>query len=192
MYAHPGKKLLFMGGEFAQFIEWRYYEGLEWDLLEYEAHRKMQNYVADLNKLYTSAKALHENDFDWDGFSWINVGDNERSIVSFVRQSKSKREKVIVVGNFTPVPYEKYTIGVPAAGEYEVILSTDDAAYGGEGVFGGCGVFSDCRGEPRSPVDGAARTYTAQPAQIGNFPYYLEIDIAPFEVMYLRKRAGRK
>ena len=192
MYAHPGKKLLFMGGEFAQFIEWRYYEGLEWQLLEYEAHRKMQDYVADLNKLYIGTKALHENDFDWEGFSWINVGDNERSIVSFVRQSKSKREKVVVAGNFTPVAYEKYTIGVPAAGEYEVILSTDDTAYGGEGMFGGCGVFSDCRGEPRSPVDGAARTYTAQPAQIGNFPYYLEIDIAPFEVMYLRKRMGRK
>ncbi|MCL2838883.1 MAG: 1,4-alpha-glucan branching protein GlgB [Oscillospiraceae bacterium] len=168
MYAHPGKKLLFMGGEFAQFIEWRYYEGLEWGLLEFDMHRMMQTYVADLNKLYASTKALYQNDFDWEGFSWINAGDNERSIISFIRHSKSKREKIVVVGNFTPVSYEKYTIGVPAAGEYEVILSTDDAIYGGSGEFEG-------------------RTYKAMPAYIGNFPYYLEIDVPPLAVMYLRK-----
>jgi len=172
MFAHPGKKLNFMGGEFAQFIEWRYYEGLDWGLLEYEMHRKMQDYVADLNHLYKKAKALHENDSNWEGFSWINVGDSDRSIISFIRLSKSKREKIIVVGNFTPIMYERYSIGVPDAGEYEVIMSTDDADYGGTGCA-------------------AVKTYKAHPAEIGDFPYYLEVDVPPLSVLYLKKRTRK-
>ena len=131
MYAHPGKKLLFMGGEFGQFIEWRFAEELDWVLFDYESHRQLNNFVKELNRYYLKHKSMHENDFNWEGFSWINEKDSEKSVVSFKRTSLSKREKTICVFNFAASDYEKYEVGVDSSGDYEIVLNTEDKLYGG-------------------------------------------------------------
>ncbi|MBQ7901489.1 MAG: 1,4-alpha-glucan branching protein GlgB [Clostridia bacterium] len=130
MMAHPGKKLMFMGGEFAQFIEWNYSQQLDWMLLDYPAHRQMQEYVRDLNKFYTEHSQLWQIDTDWNGFQWIAMDDWEQSIISFMRINK-KGEKLIVVCNFCPVKRTNYRIGVPQTGTYKCVFSSDKARYGG-------------------------------------------------------------
>ncbi len=134
MMAHPGKKLMFMGGEFGQFIEWKYDSELDWNLLDFEMHRKLSYYVESLNKFYKDEKALWENDKNWDGFKWINVTDNEKSVISFIRINKSKREKIIVICNFTPNYVSNYSVGVPKKGTYEEIFNSDYEIYGGTSV----------------------------------------------------------
>jgi 1,4-alpha-glucan branching enzyme len=139
MYGHPGKKLLFMGGEFGQFIEWNCWQSLDWHLLDYEMHQKLQRYVKDLNKLYKEKKALYELDFSYEGFEWIDCHDTDHSIVSFIRKGKDWRESLIFICNFTPVIYGDYRIGVPFDAYYEEILNSDSEIYGGSntGNFGG-------------------------------------------------------
>ena len=132
MMAHPGKKLIFMGQEFAQFNEWRYYEQLDWLLLRFEAHKKMQDFVRSLNKFYLNQPELWQQDFSWQGFSWISHDDANNSIIAFRRFSLSGDE-IIVICNFVPVKREKYRIGLPFYGEYERIFSTDDKSFGGSG-----------------------------------------------------------
>lgn len=134
MTAHPGKKLLFMGQEFAQFKEWDYQKELDWGLLAYEKHKKMQDFVKALNKLYLTTPALYEVDHSWEGFSWIAADDTAQSIVSFRRIDKSGKE-IICVCNFVPVTRENYRIGVPKDGHYKIILDTDAEQYGGDGVL---------------------------------------------------------
>ena len=134
MTAHPGKKLLFMGQEFAQFKEWDYQKELDWGLLAFEKHKKMQDYVKALNKLYLTTPALYEIDFSYDGFKWIAADDTAQSIVSFRRIDKSGKE-IICVCNFVPVTRENYRIGVPEDGRYKIILDTDAEQYGGDGVL---------------------------------------------------------
>lgn len=134
MTAHPGKKLLFMGQEFAQFKEWNYQTELDWGLLTFEKHKKMQDYVKALNKLYLTTPALYEIDFSYDGFKWIAADDTAQSIVSFRRIDKSGKE-IICVCNFVPVTRENYRIGVPEDGRYKIILDTDAEQYGGDGVL---------------------------------------------------------
>ncbi|MBE6760884.1 MAG: 1,4-alpha-glucan branching protein GlgB [Ruminococcaceae bacterium] len=132
MMAHPGKKLIFMGQEFAQFNEWRYYEQLDWFLLQFEAHKKMQDFVRALNKFYLSEPALWQQDFSWQGFSWISHDDINNSIIAFRRFDLSGNE-IIAVCNFVPVERKNYRIGLPFYGEYEQIFSTDHKAFGGSG-----------------------------------------------------------
>ena len=132
--ALPGKKMLFMGGELGEFIEWRYDEGLEWHLLEYDKHKKLNDYIKTINNYYLLAKPFWQNEENWDGFSWINDGDNDRSVISFIRKGKKRGDNVLVVSNFTPVERKKYLIGVPSAGEYVVEMDSSWDAFGGSRV----------------------------------------------------------
>ena len=133
MAAHPGKKLLFMGNEFAQFSEWDFTKELDWQLLSYDSHKKMQKYVKDLNMFYLSRSELWENDFDWSGFEWISNDDSDQSIISFVRTDKSGK-RLLIVCNFCPVKREKYRLGVPVSGIYKPVFSSDYLKYGGSGT----------------------------------------------------------
>ena len=138
MYAHPGKKLLFMGGEFAQWKEWNHDEGLEWHVLEYPSHRGIQNWVRDLNRLYSNEAALHELDFSEEGFQWVDLSDYEKSIISFIRRANDPDDFLVFVFNFTPVPRTGYRIAVPCGGFYREVLNSDAGQYGGSNV-GNCG-----------------------------------------------------
>lgn len=131
MTAHPGKKLLFMGQEFAQFAEWDYKKELDWMLLDYDMHRYMQQYVSELNRFYLKNPELWEIDYSWDGFSWISNDDNTQSIISFRRMDKSGGE-IITVCNFVPVARENYRIGVPKKGSYRRVFCSDSVNFGGK------------------------------------------------------------
>ncbi len=134
MFTHPGKKLLFMGGEFAQWREWVHDESLEWHALEYEPHQGVQRWVRDLNAVYRREPALHELDFDPAGFQWVDFNDADQSVVSYLRRGRSTGDVVLVVCNFTPVARHGYHVGVPAAGVWQEILNSDALEYGGGGV----------------------------------------------------------
>ena len=133
MYGHPGKKLLFMGQEFAQKREWSEMRSLDWFLLEDERHKKMQDYIRDLNHLYTSNDALYYNDFDVMGFEWMDCARPQTSTVAFVRRGKTARKQLMFILNFTPVAHEKYTVKAPCKGKFVEIINSDDEKYGGQG-----------------------------------------------------------
>jgi 1,4-alpha-glucan branching enzyme len=143
MYGHPGKKLLFMGSEFGQFIEWDYKRSLDWHLLDYEMHSKLLRYVKDLNALYTSEKALYEVDFHHEGFEWLDCNDSDHSIISFIRKGKDWHDMVIFVCNFTPVAYDHYRIGVPFDLFYQEIFNSDSEIYGGSNVGNMGGIHAE-------------------------------------------------
>ena len=130
--AHPGKKLNFMGSEFAQFIEWNFKQGLDWLLLGYEKHRKMQQFVKTLNRFYLENRELWEVDTGWDGYEWIEPDDRDRSVIAFRRKDRKGRE-LVVVCNFCPVLRENYRLGLPKQFWYVPVLNTDDEAFGGYG-----------------------------------------------------------
>ena len=130
--AHPGKKLNFMGSEFAQFIEWNFKQGLDWLLLDYEKHRKMQQFVKTLNRFYLENRELWEVDTGWDGYEWIEPDDRDRSVIAFRRKDRKGRE-LVVVCNFCPVLRENYRLGLPKQGWYVPVLNTDDEVFGGYG-----------------------------------------------------------
>jgi 1,4-alpha-glucan branching enzyme len=142
MYAHPGKKLMFMGCEFGQGREWNYDESLDWHLLDRPLHAGLRRFVRDLNSVYRSEHALHEVDFDGSGFTWIDCNDNENSVVSFIRRANDGRDFLVAMVNFTPVPREGYRIGVPAAGPYLELVNSDGEGYGGSNVGNGGVVFT--------------------------------------------------
>ncbi|RGU90430.1 1,4-alpha-glucan branching protein GlgB [Clostridium sp. AF15-17LB] len=153
MMGHAGKKLLFMGQEFAQLREWSEERELDWYLLAEEEHLQMQSWVRDLLHLYKRNKAMHEMDSSWEGFEWINADDAERSIFSFVRHSRDCKKNLLFVCNFTPVVREDYRVGVPKRKQYKLILNSDDAQYGGTGeerplVYKAA--KSECDGRPYS------------------------------------------
>ena len=166
MMAHPGKKLLFMGQEFAQFIEWNYQNELDWLLLDYEKHYKMQQFVKALNNFYLNTPAFWENDSSWDGFSWISNDGRDQSVIAFRRMDKSGGE-IIAVCNFVPVAREGYRIGVPKDTKYSVVLNTDDEAFGGTGA-------------------GKCKEYTAEPIRMHGYEYSVSLDIPADSVLYLR------
>ena len=171
--ALPGKKLLFMGGELGEFIEWRYDEGLEWKLLEFPKHNQLNNYLKTINHYYLENKPFWQNEQDWNGFSWINDGDAPNSVISFMRKGKSKSDYVIVVSNFTPVERRKYVIGVPSSGEYKVEIDSSWEEFGG---------------------DRKKRTvkYKAKKQSFKEYPYSIEIDIKGLSVLYIRKEKKQK
>ncbi len=168
MYGHPGKKLLFMGSEFAQFDEWSEAKSLDWNLLEYDKHREIQSYVADLNKLYREEKALWSEDFTGQGFEWINCTDAVESIVSFVRKDDQDDEHIVVVSNFTPVPKLMHRIGVPREGRYQEILNSDDFKYGGSGIVN------------ENPIQTHSLSWDDK-------PYALDIKVPPLATIYLKR-----
>lgn len=167
MMSHPGKKLLFMGDEFGQFVEWRFYSGLDWNLLDYDMHRKMREYVKYLNHLYRDERALWERDTGWDGFTWINPNDSERSVISYVRHGEREGDDVVVACNFTPVVRNDYLIGVRQGGKYVEILNSDDMEFGGTGVRNG------------SPLE-------AEETPWQSFPYSLRIKLGPLSALYFK------
>ena len=134
MWTHPGKKLLFMGGELGQRREWQHDESLEWHVLQYPQHHGVQSWVKDLNSVYRQEKALHEKDFSGDGFAWIDAQNWEESVISFLRYGKHRDDTVLVVCNFTPVPRHDYVVGAPRGGQWQEILNSDAALYGGSGM----------------------------------------------------------
>ncbi|MBQ9598479.1 MAG: 1,4-alpha-glucan branching protein GlgB [Clostridia bacterium] len=165
----PGKKLLFMGGEFGQFLEWRYDDQLEWNLLDMENHKKLHAFVKDLNHFYLDNKALWENETSWDGFRWVNEADNENSVLSYIRRGKNVNDNVVVVANFTPVSRPIYKIGVPVAGSYEVVLHSNASKYGGTRRV-------------------AKKTYKAVAQPYSDMAYTIEVEVDGNSIMMLKKK----
>jgi 1,4-alpha-glucan branching enzyme len=137
MFGHPGKKLLFMGGEFGQAREWNHDASLDWHLLDDPKHRGIQSLIRDLNAIYRRLPALHERDCDAAGFEWVVTDDAERSVFAWLRKSASGREQCLVVANFTPNVYRDYVLRVPFPGLWREILNTDSRHYGGSDVGNG-------------------------------------------------------
>ena len=144
MYMHPGKKLLFMGGEFGQWSEWNHDQSLDWHLLEYPPHQGIRRWVRDLNRLYRAERSLHELDFQDQGFEWIDFSDWEKSIISFLRKARDSSLCVAVICNFTPVLRTNYKVGVPSPGVWKEVLNSDAKEYGG----GGRGNMGEVRSSP--------------------------------------------
>jgi 1,4-alpha-glucan branching enzyme len=143
MYAHPGKKLLFMGSEFGQWREWNHDRSLDWHLLDDPMHGALRRWVQTLNWHYHAELALSDNDYDSTGFRWIDCHDNENSVISFIRSTRDRREFIVAVVNFTPVPRAEYRIGVPEPGSYAELLNSDSALFAGSNVGNGGGVSSE-------------------------------------------------
>jgi 1,4-alpha-glucan branching enzyme len=143
LMAHPGKKLMFMGGEFGQRGEWNAETSLEWHLLEYDTHRGLQTLAADLNAIYRNEPSLHQVDFDWHGFEWIDCNDADSSVLSFLRRAKDQGDFIVVVANFTPVQRDTYRVGVPEPGFYREIMNTDAEKYSGTNVGNLGGVHAE-------------------------------------------------
>ncbi len=145
MFGHPGKKLLFMSNEFAQWEEWTESQSIDWHLLQWDTHKGIQNLVKDLNTLYKTERALYEVDTKWEGFQWIDISDADNCLLSFIRRGKTPDDFLVFILNFTPTTHNVYRFGVPKAGKYEVILNSDSSFYGGsnagptvvEGLEGG-------------------------------------------------------
>ncbi len=170
MYAHPGKKLLFMGGEFAQTREWAYAEQLEWHLLEGESgrpHRQIQDFVGEVNRLYAAEPALHIYDADERGFAWIDGSDADHSVVAYLRRGPGSRDIVAVVCNWTPLQRADYPSGVPLAGRWVELLNSDDARFGGSGAGNPKGLRA-----VKQPLDG--------------YPYTLTPTLPPLGVLWLK------
>ena len=171
MMAHPGKKLLFMGQEFGQFIEWNYKQELDWLLLDYDMHRKLKEFSRTLNRFYKRNPAMWEIDYSWEGFSWISSDDSANSVIAFRRMDK-KGDELIAVCNFTPVTRENYRIGVPDKGTYRIVLNTDSVEFGGSGTK-------------------MQKTYTSKPIPMHSFGQSISLTLPGLSVVYLKKQ-GKK
>ena len=167
MTAHPGKKLTFMGQEIAQFKEWNYKTGLDWDVLQFDEHKKHQVYVEALNKFYLKNKELWQADSDWGGFKWISSDDNENSVIVFRRFDRDGKE-IVAVCNFQPKMHEEYSFGVPFYAEYEEIFSTEKVEFGGSGLTN--------------------KTVQSVNQPMHSEPYSMTIKIAPMSAMFFRAK----
>ena len=170
MYGHPGKKLLFMGGEIAQWPEWNFDASLEWGGVGFHPHKGVAQFVKDLNHLYQAESALHEVDFSEDGFTWIDFHDSDNSVIAFMRRNKADDEQVLIVCNFTPVPRYEYRLGVPEAGFYAEILNSDATVYWGSGM----GNFGGVESEPEA---------------WHLFPHSIKLTLPPLSTLMLKKQA---
>jgi 1,4-alpha-glucan branching enzyme len=166
MYGHPGKKLLFMGGEIAQWSEWNEATELDWGLLGNVNHAGVQQMIRDLNTIYKNEPALYEVDYDWSGFQWIDFSDVDNSIISFIRYSSEKKDFVVCVYNFTPAMHENYTFGVPEAGTYKMIFNSDSESYGGSNK----GVI----------------TVESQPGEWHGHPHHVKIIVPPLSGVMMK------
>lgn len=169
----PGKKMLFMGGEFGQMLEWRYDDQLEWNVLEIDKHKRLHQYVKDLNHFYMENKALWELDTSWDGFRWVNEADSENSVLTYIRRGRHAADNVVVVANFTPVERPIYKIGVPLAGEYEVVFHSSAVKYGGNKRI-------------------TKKVYKTKNMQFSDMMYTIEVAIDGNSVMFLKKKPADK
>ncbi|MGN7357074.1 1,4-alpha-glucan branching protein GlgB [Paenibacillus sp. SAF-054] len=170
---HPGKKLLFMGGEFGQFIEWRDQYELDWLLLEYDSHRQMQAYTADLNRLYLEERALWELDHEFEGYQWISPHDSSQSVISYMRKGKRAGDTLLVLINFLPVERQQYRIGVPRSGSYMPIFQSEDAKYGGQGA-------SVTRSIPSEKIPWHDQLHS------------IELNLPPLSFIILKREAGSR
>ena len=134
MWAHPGKKLMFMGCEWGQWNEWNCETGLQWDLLQWESHEGMQRMVGDLNRIYREQPALYELDFDGNGFEWIDSMNRDASVLTWLRKAKNPEDFIVVCSNFTPYVHNGYRIGVPGPGHYRSIFNSDSEYYSGTNI----------------------------------------------------------
>jgi 1,4-alpha-glucan branching enzyme len=167
LYAHPGKKMLFMGAELGQWNEWNPAHSLDWNLLEYDPHRKLQGLVARLNHLVRTEPALHQIDFEYSGFEWVDFHDADHSVIVFVRRGQSPKDHVLVICNFTPEVHYRYHVGVPEHCFYREILNSDDQQFGGSGVNNGSGRHS-------------------MPIAWQNQPCCIDLTLPPLGVIYLK------
>jgi 1,4-alpha-glucan branching enzyme len=134
MFTHPGTKLMFMGAEFGQYNEWDFDQSLDWNLLEFEPHKKVQTYMKDLNAFYKNTPALYEKAFSMEGFEWIDYNDSENSVMTYIRKGHDPKNDIVVVCNLTPVLRDDYRIGLSKKGKLKEIFNSDSKKYGGSGV----------------------------------------------------------
>jgi 1,4-alpha-glucan branching enzyme len=167
MYAQPGKKLLFMGDEFGQGNEWSHDRSLDWWLLQFPVHRGLQNWVRDLNHLFRNEKALHELDSEPAGFEWVDCNDAPMSVIALLRKGKSPKDVMLVACNFTPVPREKYRVGVPSGGWWKEVLNSDGSEYAGSGMGNGGGAM-------------------AEAVKQHGRPFSLELTLPPLAIVFFR------
>lgn len=167
MMAHPGKKLMFMGQEFGQFIEWNYEKGLDWLLLDYPKHRALQNYFKKINEFYKANPAFWQIDYSWEGFSWISSDDKDNSVIAF-RRIDEKGKEIIVVCNFTNVERCDYRIGIPKKGAYKVVFNSDDVEFGGEGK-------------------GNKGKLKTESINMHGFEQSISLDLPPMSAIYIKK-----
>ena len=167
MMAHPGKKLMFMGQEFGQFIEWNYEKGLDWLLLDYPKHRALQNYFKKINEFYKVNPAFWQIDYSWEGFSWISSDDKDNSVIAF-RRIDEKGKEIIVVCNFTNVERCDYRIGIPKKGAYKIVFNSDDVEFGGEGK-------------------GNKGKLKTESINMHGFEQSISLDLPPMSAIYIKK-----
>ena len=167
MMAHPGKKLMFMGQEFGQFIEWNYEKGLDWLLLDYPKHRALQNYFKKINEFYKANPAFWQIDYSWEGFSWISSDDKDNSVIAF-RRIDEKGKEIIVVCNFTNVERCDYRIGIPKKGAYKIAFNSDDVEFGGEGK-------------------GNKGKLKTESINMHGFEQSISLDLPPMSAIYIKK-----
>jgi 1,4-alpha-glucan branching enzyme len=167
MYAQPGKKLLFMGGEFGQWREWAHDRGLDWNLLDRPLHRGLQMWMEILNRTYRNEQALHELDTEQAGFEWVDCNDSAASVISLLRQNRARTDVVLGIFNFTPVPRIGYRVGVPSGGFWREMLNSDAKEYGGSGIGNMGGV-------------------QAQSSNVHGRPYSLTLTLPPLGALFLK------
>jgi 1,4-alpha-glucan branching enzyme len=170
MYAHPGKKLLYMGSEIGQYEEWNYASSIPWDLIQFDYHRKLQNFVRELNHFYSDNAALYQVDFHYSGFEWVDFRDVENSVIAFIRKAADPNDFLMICCNFTPVVRGHYAFGVPAAGTYDEVFNTDAERFGGSDVGNAAGIHS-------------------QPVERHGRPHSISIVLPPLGVVAFRRRA---